>query len=120
MPEEYNAKMHWFMFIQLPSLLILPLIKYYVDYKTTKLSVDKNGVHFKRGLINIKTEDYSFRGVESVNIYQSFWGVMFNFGDVIIRGTGNNYEEFKKLANPNDFKENFYKFKNADNSEQGV
>ena len=79
--DEYRANMHWLIFIQWPSLLLLPIIKYYIDYKTTTISVDKNGVHF-------------------------------NYGDVIIRGTGNNYEEFKKMSNPKVFKENFYKYKN--------
>lgn len=110
--DEYRANMHWLIFLQWPSLLLLPIIKYYIDYKTTTISVDKNGVHFKRGWLNIKTEDYSFRGVESIDIYQSFLGGIFNFGDVVIRGTGNNYEEFKKMSNPKAFKENFYKYKN--------
>ncbi len=92
-------------------LLIIPIIKVIIDYYTNIVTIDKLGVHFKKGLINIKTKDFNFDGIESVNIDQSVFGLIFNYGDIKIIGKGHTSATFKKIENPQKFKAKLCEFK---------
>ncbi len=38
--------------------------------------------------------------VESVDVHQSFWGRIFNYGTILVRGTGGSLEPFRNIENP--------------------
>lgn len=139
--EEYEIRLHWIIFvgylialplvyaniiwinydilktdtaITITECLLVTLIimaKPFLDYFTILMKVDKGGVHIRKGLINVKHEDYSLDGIESVNLYQSLLGLIFNFGNVIVRGKGMNKESFRNIAEPQIFKDVLLKLK---------
>jgi uncharacterized membrane protein YdbT with pleckstrin-like domain len=90
---------------------LIPIAIGFINYVTTKITVDKNGVHFKRGLINTQTKEYSFNNIESISIDQSLVARIFGFGTVKIYGSGNSKSAFQSIEDPNRLKEVIYEFK---------
>ena len=139
--EEYNIRLHWIIFVKyliaLPIIYIgiiyvnydllqtnatitilecfistfIVMAKPFLDYFTILMKVDKKGVHIREGLINVKQEDYSLDGIESVNLYQSLLGLMLHYGNVVVRGKGMNTEFFANIAEPQMFKDTLLKLK---------
>ena len=42
--------------------------------------------------------------VESVDVDQSFWGRLFDYGDITVRGTGHGIEPLHGVGSPLDFR----------------
>jgi hypothetical protein len=43
--------------------------------------------------------------VESIGIEESFWGRLLGYGTVVVHGTGGTPEPFRKIAHPNQFRQ---------------
>jgi uncharacterized membrane protein YdbT with pleckstrin-like domain len=67
---------------------------------TTELAVTNRRVIHKTGLIRRHTIEISRNQVESVDVDQSILGRIMNFGDIVVRGTGNTPEPFRFIADP--------------------
>ncbi len=55
---------------------------------TLKIAVTTNGVVVQRGWIAQTNQEMELRNVEEVNVDQSFFGRLFGYGTIKIRGTG--------------------------------
>ena len=55
---------------------------------TTEIAITNLRLIYKRGLIQRRTNDLQLRAIEEVRLRQNFWGRMFNYGNVELRGTG--------------------------------
>ena len=55
---------------------------------TTEIDVTDRRIVYKRGFINRHTVEMNMDKVESVDVDQSFWGRLLDYGDIIVRGTG--------------------------------
>ena len=65
--------------IQIWKIIVLKSITYeFYDYRIIR----------KSGVFNKKEERFVFAGVYSVSMYQSFWGRVFNYGDVMVDAPG--------------------------------
>src|SRR5580704_7978808 len=67
---------------------------------STELAVTDHRVIFKRGIISRYTIEMARSKVESVDVHQSFWGRIFNYGTILVRGTGGSLEPFRNIENP--------------------
>jgi membrane protein YdbS with pleckstrin-like domain len=67
---------------------------------TTELAVTNRRVIHKTGFIQRHTIEMSRAQVESVDVDQSVLGRMFNFGDIVVHGTGTTPEPFRFIADP--------------------
>ena len=67
---------------------------------TTELAVTNRRVIHKTGFIQRHTIGVSRAQVESVDVDQSVLGRMFNFGDIVVHGTGTTPEPFRFIADP--------------------
>ena len=67
---------------------------------TTETDVTNLRVVHKTGFISRKTFEMSLDKVESVDVTQSIWGRLFDFGNVTIMGVGEGKETIETIASP--------------------
>jgi uncharacterized membrane protein YdbT with pleckstrin-like domain len=71
---------------------------------TTEIAVTDRRIIYKRGFVRRYTVEMHMDKVESVDVDQSIWGRLCNFGDVIIHGTGVGLEPLRKIDRPLDLR----------------
>jgi uncharacterized membrane protein YdbT with pleckstrin-like domain len=69
---------------------------------TTEIAVTNKRIIYKRGLITRHTAEMNMDKVASVDVDQSIWGRMFDYGSVRILGTGGAHgiERLDRIGNP--------------------
>jgi uncharacterized membrane protein YdbT with pleckstrin-like domain len=67
---------------------------------TTELVATDRRVIYKTGLLRRHTIEMNMDKVESVNVDQSIWGRLFNYGTVEIHGTGGGLEPLPAIDSP--------------------
>jgi uncharacterized membrane protein YdbT with pleckstrin-like domain len=67
---------------------------------TTEIDVTDRRVVYKRGFIRRHTVEINMDKVESVDVDQSLFGRLFDYGDVLIRGTGAGIEPLRGIDSP--------------------
>lgn len=75
-----------------------------ITYYTTELAVTPQRVVAKFGLNQRQIIEISHQYVESFNVSQSFFGKIFGFGTIIIKGTSGMRALVPSIANPFDFR----------------
>ena len=89
-------------------LLVLPagiLLAAVVTVKTSELVITDRRVLIKVGFIQRRTFEMFISKIESVAVYQSMLGRLFDYGTVEIRGTGGSSESFATIAAPLPFRD---------------
>jgi uncharacterized membrane protein YdbT with pleckstrin-like domain len=71
---------------------LLSFIPAWVKRRTTELAVTNRRVIYKRGFVRRHTIEMNMDKVESVDVDQSFWGRIFNYGTIVVHGTGGSLE----------------------------
>ncbi len=129
----YTGKLHWCIFFPaffymllsifllqlahksgMPAFILLggvaslyafmQLIKAFVIKLSTELAVTNKRVIFKKGLISRDTMELNHSKIESIVEDQSIIGRIFNYGTLVIQGTGGGKEYLRNIANPLTFK----------------
>ena len=67
---------------------------------TTEIAVTNQRFVYKQGLISRHTQELALARIEEINFTQSFWGRIFGYGRLTIRGTGVGVFELPNLDNP--------------------
>jgi uncharacterized membrane protein YdbT with pleckstrin-like domain len=67
---------------------------------STELAVTDHRVIFKRGIVSRYTIEMARSKVESVDVEQSIGGRIFNYGTILVRGTGGSLEPFRNIEDP--------------------
>lgn len=102
--------------------LIVPIILIIIDILKTnveKVEFFDKKVTERNGLISKNEKETTFKGVVSVNVQQSFWGRLFNFGDVYVDLVGKNNLHLEKIAKPYELKK-FLETKIIDDSQTTI
>jgi uncharacterized membrane protein YdbT with pleckstrin-like domain len=89
------------------GLGILFFLWAWIIFATTELAVTNKRVIAKTGLIQRKTIEMFLAKVESIQVDQSILGRIFNYGSVIISGTGVHSAPFRSISDPLMFRKNF-------------
>jgi uncharacterized membrane protein YdbT with pleckstrin-like domain len=96
------------------GVLLLPigiglilLIIAYVRYKSTELAITNKRVIAKTGFVSRHTIELNINRVESLQVTQSIFGRIFNFGTLIISGGGNPQAPIAGISNPLEFRKAF-------------
>lgn len=71
---------------------------------TTEIAVTDRRIIFKRGFIRRYTIEMNMDKVESIDVDQSIFGRIFDFGDIFIRGTGASLEPLRNIESPLEFR----------------
>ncbi len=113
----YRAKISkwslWHFF--LVGALLLPLFGVglllwlwaWIIYSTTELAITNKRVMAKTGLIQRNTIEIFLEKIESIQVEQGVLGRLFNFGDVVISGTGVHSAPFRSISDPLALRRNF-------------
>ena len=79
----------------------------WIIYATTELAITNKRVIAKTGLFQRRTIEIFLEKIESIQVDQSVFGRMFNFGSVVISGTGVHSAPFKNISDPLALRKNF-------------
>lgn len=110
-PEYVATKSAWAAVTPLRVLffwLIIPLIVMIVSIAVTKcerIEFYQDRIVVKSGLINRRERTQVFTGVIAVSVYQSLWGRICNYGDLIVDVAGRWDIGTEHICNPNGLKE---------------
>ena len=83
------------------------LIMAYVRYKSTELAVTTKRVIVKHGFIRRQTVEINLNKVESIQVDQGVLGRLFNFGTLVISGTGTSNAPIAGISEPMGFRKAF-------------
>lgn len=95
--------------ILLPAfgLGLVILLVAYVRYKSTELAVTTKRVIVKHGFISRQTIEINLSKIESIRVDQGILGRMFDFGTLVISGTGTSHAPLAGIAEPMVFRKAF-------------
>lgn len=84
---------------------ILVAIPRLIRYATSEFAVTNKRVIVKVGLIYRRTLELVLTKVETIGVEQTIMGRIFDFGTIVVTGTGGTKEPFKDIAGPLRFRE---------------
>ena len=67
---------------------------------TTEVAVTDRRIIFKQGFISRHTVEMNMDKVESVDVDQTIFGRMLDYGDITVRGTGSSIEPLRRIDSP--------------------
>src|SRR5262249_24411234 len=79
---------------------VLLLFREWFTWWTTEIAVTDRRIIFKEGFISRNTVEMHMDKVESVDVDQSILGRIFDYGDVIVKGTGTGFEPLTMISAP--------------------
>lgn len=100
---EINFALMIFSGIFLAAALIHALV-IWINYLCAEFGITNQRVIVKEGFLKRKTIEVFLKSVESVQVDQSIWGRILNFGTIIVSGTGGVSDPLYMIRNPLDFK----------------
>jgi len=71
---------------------------------TTEIAVTDLRIIYKVGFISRHTIEMNMHKVESVDVEQSMFGRLLDYGDIVVRGTGAGLEPLRKIDSPLQFR----------------
>ncbi len=85
-------------------IALLLALDRYIRLATSEFAVTNKRVLIKTGLIRRHTLELLLSKVETVGVEQGIYGRMFNYGTIIVTGTGGTRELFPVIAKPLEFR----------------
>ena len=82
------------------ALALLLLLGAWIRRRATEIVVTDRRVIFKRGLISRHTVEMNITKIETVDVEQSLAGRIWDYGTVLIRGTGIGFEPLIGVGAP--------------------
>lgn len=79
----------------------------YVRYKSVELAVTTKRVIVKHGFIQRQTVEMNLNKVESIQVEQGVFARLFDFGTLVIAGTGTSQAPLAGIAEPMAFRKAF-------------
>ena len=95
-----GTELGWFA-LPLPAFIMLTPT---LAYASSELVITDRRVLIKTGIVRRQTLELFIARIESIGVDQGFFGRMFDYGTVLIRGTGGSDEAFEAIAHPIEFR----------------
>lgn len=95
------------------GLGLIFLIMAYVRYNSTELAVTTKRVIVKHGFIRRQTVEINMNNVESLQVDQGVLGRLFDFGTLVIAGTGTSHAPIAGVSAPMTFRKAFIEAQEA-------
>ena len=96
------------------GVLLLPvgvglifLIMAYVRYQSTELAITNRRVIAKFGFISRRTIELNLNKIEGIEVMQSIFGRMLNYGSLLMSGVGSLKEPIHGISKPLEFRRAF-------------
>jgi uncharacterized membrane protein YdbT with pleckstrin-like domain len=102
MPAEQSFYHYVMLFVAVVLFIIgaILLARAWFHRITTEIAVTDRRIIYKRGFVRRYTVEMHMDKVESVDVDQSVFGRMLDYGDVIIHGTGAGLEPLPNIDHP--------------------
>ncbi len=100
---EINYALMIFSGIFLAAAFIHALV-IWIHYLSAEFGITNQRVIVKEGFLKRKTIEVFLKRVESVQVDQSIWGRLLNFGTIIVSGTGGVSDPVNMIRKPLEFK----------------
>lgn len=85
-------------------IAIILFIVSWIKYISSEFGVTNSRVLIKVGFISRNSLELLISKVEGINVNQSIWGRIFNYGTIIVSGTGGTKEAFSIISQPLEFR----------------
>jgi uncharacterized membrane protein YdbT with pleckstrin-like domain len=89
------------------GLGLLFLVMAWVRYKSTELAVTTKRIIVKHGFVRRETIEINLNKAESIRVDQGVLGRLFDFGTLVISGTGESHAPLTGIAAPMAFRKAF-------------
>lgn len=76
----------------------------YIIVNNSEFAVTNKRVIIKVGILRTRSLELFLSKIEGITVNQSVFGNMFNFGDIVITGSGGTKEMFSGIQSPLDFR----------------
>ena len=76
------------------------LVPEWFTWWTTEIAVTNRRIIFKQGFIRRSTMEMHMDKVESVDVDQSIFGRLLDYGDITVHGTGEGWETLRGISAP--------------------
>lgn len=93
---------------------LLIWIAAYFRYLSIKIVLTNKRVIVKSGILVRRTNELNIHKTESLQVEQSIAGQMFNYGSVIVSGTGGDHALIHSISNPQKLRRAFIEAQNPD------
>jgi membrane protein YdbS with pleckstrin-like domain len=103
LPIVSDIPVAWYVVAVFLLIAAIRLLDRLVLYLTSEFAVTSKRVLGKTGLIRLNTVDIVLAKVEAIRINQSILGRIFDFGDVLVTGTGGTVEVLGFIPDPVEF-----------------
>jgi uncharacterized membrane protein YdbT with pleckstrin-like domain len=105
-PLSYHV-VSWLALIFLGVILIgiYLFVARYVRAFTTEVALTNHRIIRKTGVFSRHEREFSLDDIEHVNLEQSIWGRLFNYGHLNIQGTGDDSMDLPPLRHPLAFRQ---------------
>jgi uncharacterized membrane protein YdbT with pleckstrin-like domain len=109
----YQAKLSLWSLLPLLLLgvVLLPMgfgiiffVMAYLKYISTELAITNKRLIAKVGFISRKTIEINLSKIESLSVEQGIFGRIFNYGTIIVSGSGASHAPISGISNPIDFR----------------
>ena len=103
--------------VTLPIVIgLIILLWVWMRYASTELAITNKRVIVKFGFINRSTVELNLARVESLQVHQSLFGRMFDYGSILISGAGSPQAPVPGIAQPLEFRKFFMEATDATQS----
>ena len=94
------------------------LVIAYIRYKSTELAVTTKRIIVKSGFIRRQTVEINLSKAESIQVDQGILGRVFDFGTLVISGTGTSHAPLVGIAEPLAFRKAFIEAQDSSKPER--
>lgn len=91
-------------FFGLTAVFVLLFLRYIVPIWVIEIGLTDYRIIVKHGWIARVTDELGLHAIEEVNLVQSIWGRLFNFGTLLVHGTGEDELNIEWIADPLSFR----------------
>ena len=103
--------------VTLPIVIgLIILLWVWMRYASTELAITNKRIIVKFGFINRSTVELNLARVESLQVHQSLFGRMFDYGSILISGAGSPQAPVPGIAHPLEFRKFFMEAMDATQS----
>jgi uncharacterized membrane protein YdbT with pleckstrin-like domain len=93
-----GLSLEWQLLLFLISFFFV--VKFYMERFFNEYGISDQRIISKTGVISRSIEEMSLKSIESVNVKQSIFGRIFNYGSIVISGRGSAMIKFKDIDSP--------------------